>query len=237
MKTILHKASTRGHAEHGWLNTWHTFSFADYYDPDRVNFGALRVLNDDYIAPDSGFPMHPHKNMEIITIPLEGELEHQDDMGNKGVIKQGEIQVMSAGTGIHHSEYNPSKDKPVKLLQIWVLSDKQNVKPRYDQIKLSLSSSENVLKQLVSPNKDEGMWIHQQSWFSMGTFNKSSAAHYKLKKTGHGVYAFVIEGKFLIGDIHLSRRDGLGITDMEEISFKAEEDNSVILLMEVPMIS
>jgi redox-sensitive bicupin YhaK (pirin superfamily) len=235
VKTILHKASTRGHSDHGWLDAWHTFSFSDYYDPYRVNFGTLRVLNDDCIAPASGFPVHLHKNMEIITIALLGEIEHQDSMNNKRVIKQGEVQVMSAGTGIYHSEYNPSKVNPVNLLQIWVLPDKQDINPRYDQIKFPFSSSENLLKQIVSPNKNEGLWIQQQSWFSMGTFSKSSKTHYLLKKRGHGVYVFVIEGSFTVNDFPLSKRDGLGISDTISIDLKSEEDKSVVLLMEVPM--
>jgi len=236
MKTVIHKANTRGHFDHGWLKTYHTFSFADYYDPARMNFGALRVLNDDYIAPSSGFPMHPHRNMEIITIPLEGELEHEDSMGNKGVLKHGEIQVMSAGKGIMHSEYNRDSRIPLKLLQIWVISDKMNVEPRYEQHPVDLSKSHNSFHQIASPDKDQGAWIHQQAWFSIGQFDKGTEKRYDLKSPHNGVYAFVIEGSFEIGGIHLSKRDGLGIFEAAGINTRSEEDNSVVIFMEVPMI-
>ena len=167
--TILHKAATRGDANHGWLHSRHTFSFADYYDPERMNFGALRVLNDDYVEAGMGFGTHPHNNMEIISIPLEGDLEHKDNMGTVSVIRKGDIQVMSAGTGITHSEYNKNKDKPVKFLQIWVIPDEKNVKPRYDQITLNDDDRHNKLQQIVSPSPDDaGVWIHQQSWFHLG---------------------------------------------------------------------
>ena len=168
MKTIIHKAETRGHANHGWLNTHHTFSFANYYNPERVHFGALRVLNDDWIAGGEGFGKHPHDNMEIITIPLKGAVEHQDSMGNKGVINAGEIQVMSAGTGIFHSEYNANKDKELELLQIWVFSDKKNVTPRYQQMSLADLQKPNELYQILSPDYEgTGVWIHQQAWFQL----------------------------------------------------------------------
>jgi len=171
--TILHKANSRGDANHGWLHSRHTFSFANYYNPERVQFGVLRVLNDDYVEAGMGFGTHPHDNMEIISIPLEGDLEHKDSMGNIAVIKKGDVQVMSAGTGITHSEYNKNKDKPVKLLQIWVFPNTKNVKPRYDQISLNLADRHNQLQQLVSPNADDGsIWIYQDAWFHLGKFDQ-----------------------------------------------------------------
>ena len=182
-KTILHKANTRGHANHGWLNANHSFSFANYYDPSRIQFGALRVLNDDTVAPAMGFGRHPHDNMEIVTIPLEGALEHQDSMGHKEVIQSGDIQVMSAGTGITHSEYNASKDKFVKLLQIWVFPNKQNVTPRYGQTTFRKEDRVNKLQEIVSPGpKEDGMWIHQDAWFHLGSLQKGFETKYDLKK-------------------------------------------------------
>ena len=207
MKTIIHKAETRGHANHGWLNTHHTFSFANYYNPERVHFGALRVLNDDWIAGGEGFGKHPHDNMEIITIPLKGTVEHQDSMGNKGVINAGEIQVMSAGTGIFHSEYNANKDKELELLQIWVFSDKKNVTPRYQQMSLADLQKPNELYQILSPNPDDaGVWIHQQAWFRLGDLSAGKSVNYKLHKEESGVYVFVIEGEASIAEKTLKRR-------------------------------
>lgn len=235
--TVLHKSETRGDADHGWLHSRHTFSFADYYDPERIQFGALRVLNDDYVAEGMGFGTHPHNNMEIISIPLEGDLEHKDSMGNVSVIKHGDIQVMSAGTGITHSEYNKNKDKPVKFLQIWVFPNKRNVTPRYGQITLDISQRHNKLQQIVSPNEnDEGVWIHQDAWFHLGTFDKDFSTEYSVKKAGNGLYAFVIKGDITINDIALNERDGLGIWNIEKISLKANSANTELLLMEVPMI-
>ena len=235
-KTILHKAETRGHANHGWLDSHHTFSFANYYDPDRMNFGALRVLNDDRIDAGMGFGKHPHDNMEIISIPLSGDLEHKDSMGNVAVIKSGDIQVMSAGTGITHSEYNKNNDRACKFLQIWVIPNQQNVKPRYDQITLDSEELHNKLHQIVSPYQDdEGVWIHQNAWFHLGNFDKDIEIGYKVKQVGNGVYAFVINGQFTIENIHLGTRDGLGITDTEGFTIKSDSQDSEILLMEVPM--
>jgi quercetin 2,3-dioxygenase len=178
--TILHKASTRGHADHGWLNAHHTFSFASYYNQDRVQFGVLRVLNDDIVASGMGFGTHPHDNMEIITIPLEGDLAHKDSMGNTEVIKFGDVQVMSAGTGIQHSEFNPNNDKRTNLLQIWVFPKYRNVEPRYQQITLDTSDRNNKLQQILSPNADDaGVWIHQDAWFHMGNLDKGT--YYRLQ--------------------------------------------------------
>lgn len=233
--TILHKADTRGHAQHGWLDSRHTFSFANYYNPERMHFGVLRVLNDDTVAPGMGFGTHPHDNMEIISIPLEGDLEHKDSMGNVAVIRNGDIQVMSAGTGIRHSEYNKNSDKTVKFLQIWVFPNKRDVKPRYDQITLKPGDRHNRFQQILSPSADdEGVWIHQDAWFHLGHFDAGKSASYQLKKKGNGIYAFLLSGKALVNGQELDSRDGLGIWDTTQIDFKAEA-NAEILLMEVPM--
>lgn len=235
-KTILHKANTRGHADHGWLNSYHTFSFANYQNPERVHFGALRVLNDDTVSSGMGFGTHPHDNMEIISIPLEGDLEHKDSMGNTTVIKQGDIQVMSAGTGIHHSEYNKNKDLPVKFLQIWVFPNQKNVTPRYDQISLNENDRHNKLQQILSPDKnDEGVWIYQNAWFHLGKFDKDFSAEYKFKKEGNGLYIFVLEGDITVDNQKLNKRDGYGIWEADKVDITANSD-SEFLLMEVPMI-
>ncbi|WP_417368471.1 pirin family protein [Flavobacterium beibuense] len=234
--TVLHKANTRGHANHGWLDSHHTFSFANYYNPDRMHFGVLRVLNDDRVDPGMGFGTHPHDNMEIISIPLEGDLEHKDSMGNTAVIKNGDIQVMSAGTGIYHSEYNKNKDKLTKFLQIWVYPNKRNVTPRYDQITLKAEERHNKLQQILSPNPDDaGVWIHQDAWFHLGKFDKNKSLKYDFKKKGNGVYAFVLNGDFKLNNIALNHRDGLGIWNTNSIAIEALSDNAEILLMEVPM--
>ncbi|MFH6970718.1 pirin family protein [Flavobacterium petrolei] len=234
--SVLHKANTRGHANHGWLESYHTFSFANYQNSERMNFGVLRVLNDDRVSQGMGFGKHPHDNMEIISIPLEGDLEHQDSMGNTTVIKEGDIQAMSAGTGIFHSEYNKNKDQLVKFLQIWIYPNKKNVTPRYDQITLDLNDRNNKLQQILSPNpEDEGVWIHQDAWFHIGKFDKNFSTSYELKKPGNGIYAFVLKGDFTIGNIALNERDGLGIWDTNTIKITANSANAEILLMEVPM--
>jgi len=233
--TILHKADTRGDANHGWLHSRHTFSFANYHNPERVHFGALRVLNDDTVDAGMGFGTHPHDNMEIISIPLEGDLEHKDSMGNVSVIRAGDIQVMSAGTGIYHSEYNKNNDKPVKFLQIWVFPNKQNVTPRYDQITLNPADRHNTLQQVLSPKPgDAGVWIHQQAWFHLGKLDKGLNLDYVIKSKGNGVYAFVLSGDITISGQPLSSRDGFGIYEVDSISIQAESD-AELLLMEVPM--
>lgn len=233
--TVLHKANTRGIANLGWLNSHHTFSFSHYYNPERMNFGVLRVLNDDTVAPGMGFGMHPHKNMEIISIPLEGDLEHQDSMGNKTVIKNGDIQVMSAGTGVQHSEYNKNKDAQVKFLQIWVIPNQENVTPRYDQITLNPEDRKNKLQQILSPNpEDQSVWIHQDAWFHLGKFDKGVAETYQLKKEGNGLYVFVLKGNITVDGQELETRDGFGIWNFNELEIKAASD-AEFLLMEVPM--
>lgn len=235
MKTVLHKANTRGHANHGWLDSHHTFSFAGYQNPERMHFGVLRVLNDDQVSAAKGFGIHPHDNMEIISIPLEGDLEHKDSMGNVATIKEGEVQVMSAGTGIFHSEYNKNPDKPVKFLQIWVFPNKRNVEPRYDQISIRDIEKENAFYQVLSPNpEDEGVWIHQDAWFHLGKFESGAEASYQIHKEGNGVYAFILEGEVEINGQKLEKRDGFGLWETDSFEFKSMTDSRV-LLMEVPM--
>jgi redox-sensitive bicupin YhaK (pirin superfamily) len=236
MNTVLHKAETRGHANHGWLNSYHTFSFANYYNPERMNFGVLRVLNDDTVEGGEGFGTHPHDNMEIISIPLEGDLQHKDSMGNVAVIKEGDVQVMSAGTGIYHSEYNKNDDRQVKFLQIWVFPNKKDVKPRYDQVSLKDIGKKNEFYRILSPNPDDsGVWIYQDAWFHLGEFNAGISTSYKINKAGNGVYAFVLEGDVEINGQKLSKRDGFGIWDIASLDFKSISESKV-LLMEVPMV-
>jgi redox-sensitive bicupin YhaK (pirin superfamily) len=234
--TILHKAETRGYSDHGWLKSYHTFSFANYYDPERIHFGALRVLNDDTVEAGMGFGTHPHDNMEIISIPLEGDLEHRDSMGNVSVIKHGDIQVMSAGTGIHHSEYNKNSDSKVKFLQIWIIPNKQGVTPRYDQISIKAEDRHNKLQQILSPDSDDaGVWIYQNAWFFLGKFDKDISTNYKIKSKDNGVYVFVLKGNVKVNDQQLNVRDGLGLWNINKISVKADTD-AEFLLMDVPMI-
>ncbi len=237
MKSVLHLAGTRGHANHGWLSSHHSFSFASYHDPERMHFGALRVLNDDVVAPGRGFGMHRHENMEIISIPLEGDLEHKDSMGNTAVIRHGDIQVMSAGTGIAHSEYNKSPDQPVKFLQIWIIPQRAGVAPRYDQIKIDQARAQNQLLQILSPNpEDEGVWIHQKSWFHLGHLTPETSVEYRLRGAQSGVYLFVLEGELVVADQQLHRRDGLGLWDLTSFEIMATTQSSV-LVMEVPMLA
>ncbi|MEJ5963399.1 pirin family protein [Pedobacter immunditicola] len=234
-QSILHKAETRGHANHGWLNSYHTFSFANYFNPERVQFGALRVLNDDQVSGGMGFGTHPHQNMEIVSIALEGELQHEDSMGNVAVIKPGEIQVLSAGTGITHKEFNKNADQQVKFLQIWVLPNQQNVKPRYDQLKVEDETKINQLIQILSPDReDAGVWIHQDAWFHLGKFDQDTALNYQVKQQGNGVYFFVLKGSVVVNDQVLDTRDGFGIWDTDSIAIKATA-GAEVLLMEVPM--
>lgn len=235
MNTVVHRAATRGHADHGWLKSFHSFSFAGYHNPERMHFGVLRVLNDDKVAPGKGFGTHRHDNMEIISIPLDGDLEHKDSMGNEAVIREGDVQVMSAGTGVFHSEYNKNRDKEVKFLQIWVFPNKKDVEPRYDQISIRDIATENEFYQVLSPNtEDQGVWIHQNAWFHLGSFDEGKSVEYMLKDKSNGVYAFVLEGEVEIEGEKLTRRDGLGIWDVDEISVNSTS-KSRILLMEVPM--
>jgi quercetin 2,3-dioxygenase len=236
MNTVLHKADTRGDANHGWLHSKHTFSFANYHNPERMNFGLLRVLNDDRVAAGMGFGTHPHDNMEIISIPMEGDLEHKDSMGNVAVIKSGDIQVLSAGTGITHSEYNKNKLKEVKFLQIWIFPNKKNVEPRYDQISLKVSDRINRFQQVVSPNPDdEGVWINQDAWFNMTNLEKGKRLSYQLNKPqNNGVYIFVLKGDASVNNQALNSRDGFGVWGICELDITADS-NTELLLMEVPM--
>jgi redox-sensitive bicupin YhaK (pirin superfamily) len=232
---IYHPEDSRGSADHGWLKAKHTFSFASYYNPERIHFGMLRVLNDDLIAAGVGFPTHPHDNMEIITIPLKGAIAHKDSMGNSSVIHKGEIQVMSAGTGIQHSEYNFSDSEILQLLQIWIFPNKKNVEPRYQQLSINQEAT-NQLQQILSPHsEDTGVWIHQNAWFHIGKFNTPQTIDYSIKKEGNGVYVFVIEGGVLIENQELSERDGLGISKTNQFSIEIISEQTEILLMEIPM--
>lgn len=230
---ILHKANTRGHANHGWLNSFHTFSFAGYHNSERNNFGNLRVLNDDTVAAGMGFGAHPHDNMEIISIPLSGDLAHKDSIGSQEIIKQGDIQVMSAGTGVTHSEFNASKENEVKFLQIWLFPNKIDAEPRYDQ--LTFPEIRNELVQIISPNKDDaGLWINQDAWFHLGKVDAGFETTYTLKNPENGLYIFIIEGDVTIDSQDLNKRDAIGITDAIDVKIKATT-NAEILLMEVPM--
>lgn len=235
MKTVLHKAGNRGHANHGWLDTNHTFSFGQFYDPTRMHFGVLRVLNDDFVDGGMGFGTHPHDNMEIISIPLSGDLEHKDSMNTVAVIRQNDVQIMSAGTGIYHSEYNKSKDRKVNFLQIWVFPKVNNIQPRYEQKTFSPEDRVNKLQQVVSPQKnDEGVWINQDAWFHLGNLKQDFQTTYQVKQKGNGVYAFVISGDVTINGQPLNKRDGLGVWDTDTLDINANSD-AEILLMEVPM--
>ncbi len=235
MKLTVHKAGCRGHADHGWLNTWHSFSFAGYYNPDRMHFGALRVLNDDTIQAGMGFGTHPHDNMEIITIVLEGELEHRDSMGNGSVITPGEVQVMSAGTGIQHSEFNHSATNELSLLQIWVFPDQKNVVSRYGQARFQDKEMHGKWRTVVSPDgAANSLWIHQQAWFSLGEFEPGTTDDYQLKKSGNGIYVFLISGELEIGAEVLNPRDALGIEEIESEFCLKIIQKSKVLVMEVP---
>lgn len=235
MKTIYHAANTRGVADHGWLKSKHTFSFANYHNPERMNFGALRVINDDQVLGGQGFGVHPHRDMEIISIPLSGKLSHGDSIGNKGVIETGEIQVMSAGTGITHSEMNGDAHEPVTFLQIWVIPNEMNVAPRYQQVSLADIMQPNQFNQVLSPNPDDaGVWIHQNAWFSLGEFDAGLTPTYQLRDASNGVYIFVIAGKVIVNGQTLDARDGLGVWNAPDFTLDIV-DHAKVLLMEVPL--
>lgn len=235
MRTIYHAADSRGDANHGWLKSKHTFSFANYHNPERMGFGALRVINDDFVIAGQGFGKHSHRDMEIISIPLSGKLGHGDNIGNNGIIETGEIQVMSAGTGITHSEMNADDHEAVSFLQIWVIPNKMNAEPRYQQIRMDELMKPNAFNQILSPNSDDaGVWIHQDAWFSMSDFDKNVTETYQLKNSNNGVYIFVISGKVVINGNTLDTRDGLGVWDTKNFTMDVL-DGAKVLLMEVPI--
>ncbi|WP_111598628.1 pirin family protein [Chitinophaga skermanii] len=235
MKRTIHRANTRGHANHGWLVSSHTFSFAGYYNPERIHFGALRVLNDDHVAAGMGFGSHPHDNMEIISIPLEGALEHKDNTGRHKIINSNDVQIMSAGRGIVHSEYNASKTDPVKFLQIWVFPKVRDIQPRYDQKTFDPSQRENQLQKVVAPTESENtLFINQDAWFSLGKFDAGKATNYTMQHPGNGAYIFVLNGKVEVDGEVLEARDAIGIEDATSIDIKALE-NAEYLVMDVPM--
>jgi len=234
MKTVLHKAAERGHANHGWLDSYHSFSFANFYDPAKVHFGALRVLNDDTVKAGYGFSKHPHDNMEIVSIPLFGDLEHKDSTGRHEIIKQNDVQIMSAGSGIAHSEMNANKDKEVKFLQVWVFPKEQNITPRYEQKTFTPENRVNKIKIVVAPDDKDAVWINQDAWFSLGKMVKDFITTYTIKNNGNGVYAFVLEGEVTINGQKLNKRDALGIWDTDKLDILANTD-AEILLIDVPM--
>jgi redox-sensitive bicupin YhaK (pirin superfamily) len=235
MQTQVYKAESRGKADYGWLKANYSFSFANYYNPERIHFGALRVLNDDVIAPSGGFDTHPHDNMEIITIPLSGRLAHKDSMGHTSYIESGDIQVMSAGKGVFHSEFNGSDSEPLNLFQIWLFPNVKNVEPRYQQIALNSLEKQDELYQILSPQKDDpGVWIYQDAWFHMGQLSAGWKDTYQLKKAGNGLYLMVIDGHVQVAAQTLSNRDAISVTDSPETEIEALTD-SRILLMEIPM--
>lgn len=239
MKTILHKSEDRGHANHGWLNARHSFSFSSYHNPSKVHFGLLRVLNDDIIAGGTGFGRHPHDNMEIVTIPLEGSLKHQDSTGGNGLIRKGEVQIMSAGSGIFHSEFNASETESLNLFQIWVFPKERNIQPRYDQRMFEKEKRMNRFCTVVSPDKadaenDGALWINQDAFFTLGAFENSTETQYKLHRSNNGVYIMVVEGSVQIGEQQLNRRDALGVWETAEVNLKIAP-GSELLLIEIPM--
>lgn len=234
MKTVVHKSETRGYYDYGWLKTRHTFSFNRYYNPERMNFGALRVLNDDIVAGGEGFGTHPHDNMEIISIPIKGIMAHKDSTGHEQTIKPGEVQIMSAGTGLTHSEYNFSGDEDLNFLQIWIFPEKRNIKPRYDQKAFPVSGRNNSMLTVVGPEDNATLWINQKAWLSLGHRKEEGHLDYMIRKPGHGVYLFVIEGQVKTGEITLNRRDGAGIYDTDSLDIETA-GNTEVVLIEVPM--
>lgn len=238
MKTTIHRSENRGHANHGWLNAKHSFSFASWYDPTKIHFGALRVLNDDEVAPGMGFGKHPHDNMEIITLVQEGALEHKDSMGNGSVMRANDVQVMSAGKGVFHSEMNHSKEEWTKLFQIWVFPDKGNVTPRYDQKTFTPEGRHNRWQEIIKPDtqaEGDAIFIHQQAWFNLADLDAGTTLSYSSKKEGNGSYVLIIDGDVEIAGTTLKRRDAIGISEYERFDIKANS-NARVLVMDVPMI-
>lgn len=235
MKTVLHKAATRGSANFGWLDSKHTFSFGRYYNPERVNFGALRVLNDDIVSGGAGFGAHPHDNMEIVSIPLRGDLKHEDSTGRGEIIKTGDVQIMSAGSGLQHSEFNPNKDQEVNFLQIWVLPKEHNITPRYDQKSFDVAQHQNSIQTVVSPTDEQAVWINQDAYFSLSDLTEGTSIDYRVNHTDNGVYVFVLEGAATVADTELTRRDGLGVWESDQVNITATADTQ-LLFIEVPML-
>jgi redox-sensitive bicupin YhaK (pirin superfamily) len=234
MKTIFHRAEDRGRADYGWLKAKYSFSFANYYDPNKIHFGALRVLNDDLISPMMGFGTHPHDNMEIVSIILDGTIKHKDSMGNTAEIHKNEVQIMSAGTGIYHSEFNSHKTDALNLLQIWIMPKKKNIEPRYDQMELKEEDRINTIQTFITPDSSKPMWINQDAWFSRTLIDKNTQLTYTTHQQGQGVYAFVIDGEATIADTSLKKRDAVGIYETESFEIKSQS-KADILLIEVPM--
>lgn len=234
MKSIIHSADRRGHVSFGWLDSHHSFSFGNYYEPEKVHFGMLRVLNDDVITGGSGFGTHPHDNMEIISIPLQGAIEHKDSTGTQAVIYENDVQIMSAGTGIRHSEYNHYKDRETNFLQIWIFPKKRNIEPRYEQKTFNPEDRVNKLQIVVAPDGPDAVRINQDAWFSLGNLKSDFSTSYTSIKEGNGVYAFVINGNVTINDQSLYKRDAIGIWDIDKLDISAGTD-AQILLIEVPM--
>jgi len=237
MKTIFHKADSRGYADHGWLKSHHSFSFAGYQNPERMNFGMLRVLNDDLVQPKMGFGTHPHQNMEIISIPLKGALSHKDSMGNKRAIEVGEVQAMSAGTGLTHSEFNDSKSEEVNFLQLWIIPEEMSVKPNYEQRKFSNEGKINQLQTVVAPkDKLEGdaLPISQQAYIYRASLDEGKNLDVNLKSKNNGIYIFVVEGEVDVENNELLRRDAIGISDSDKVSISSKSDSDLVII-EVPM--
>jgi quercetin 2,3-dioxygenase len=235
MKKVIYTADSRGRAEHGWLSSRFSFSFAEYYNPERMHFGVLRVLNDDIIQPKMGFGMHPHDNMEIVTIPLKGALEHRDSMGNGSIIRAGEVQLMSAGKGVRHSEFNPSKDEPGSFLQIWLFPKERNIEPRYFQKSYEAQDRQNKMHLIVSPSgENDSLIINQDAWFSMGYLKQGQNLSYDIKRRGNGLYIFVIEGSIEIAGDTLHKRDAIGISEFQRIEIEVREE-SQLLFIDLPI--
>ena len=237
MKTIIHKANTRGFANHGWLKSHHTFSFASYQNPERMNFGALRVLNDDLVQPDMGFGTHPHKNMEIISIPLKGALSHKDSLGNKRAIEVDEVQVMSAGTGLTHSEFNDSKTEEVNFLQLWITPEEMSVEPNYEQRTFPIEDRNNKLQTVIAPkDKLEGnaLPISQQAYVYRVSLDADKTIRLELKSENNGLYVFVVDGNVEVANNKLDKRDAIGVSETESVEIKSNT-NSELIIVEVPM--
>ena len=235
MQKVIHRSESRGLTAVGWLVSRHTFSFGNYYDPERQNFGLLRVLNQDLVLPGEGFDTHHHDNMEIVSIPYQGSLHHKDSAGHEMIIKTGDVQIMSAGTGVDHSEFNHSGQEPIEFLQIWVYPKKMNIAPRYEQKSFDLVAHKNNFLTVVSPKEDgKSLWINQDAWFLLGVFEKNKIVKYRLEKNDHGIYLFVLEGTLRIADEELRRGDGIGISQIEAVDIHMVED-AKLLLIEVPM--